>query len=284
MNLSPRRPDGADDERRSDASEDVLPASYDTFEAFYRQEFKNVIRYLRWQGADQQTAEEAASETMILIYLKWDTIARPASFARVVAYRMFLRSRTAERERWRRFADIADISDAVFHEPLAVDHVEQQAVVSEVVDAIRTLPPAQRAVAALCLVEGMTVTAAANELGINPSTARTHLARARQRLRPLVADTDDLGALVDALIAVPAFHSPGTRDEVISMLRPEIGATVDRFPRARAEAVSLVKTCRRFRGGLAELVEAVRVCVGDVPEVEALAVAVAGSKVDSPFT
>jgi hypothetical protein len=87
----------------------------------------------------------------------------------------------------------------------------------------------------------------------------------------------DLAPMVDALLAITEFGGVGFRDEVLSLLRREIGGSVPRSTRARAEAVSLLSTCRRFPGGLPELREAVRLCAGDTPQVLAFCAAIDGS-------
>lgn len=96
-----------------------------------------------------------------------------------------------------------------------------------------------------------------------PTTSRTTTTAAR-----------DLTPLVDALEAVPEFRGVGFRDEVVSLLRGEVGGAVRRFPGARLEAVSLVRTCLRFPGGLSELADVVLLCAGGVPESLAFAAAV----------
>lgn len=84
----------------------------------------------------------------------------------------------------------------------------------------------------------------------------------------------DPAPLVDALEAIPGFSSLGFRDELVALLRRGITGGLQRSSRPRLEAVSLVTTCQRFSGGLAELLDAVRLCAGDVPEVQALRTAI----------
>jgi hypothetical protein len=64
--------------------------------------------------------------------------------------------------------------------------------------------------------------------------------------------------LVDALLAVPAVSETGSRQQLISFLRPEIATAVPYHPAARPHVVALVQTCLRHDGCLVELIEAVR--------------------------
>jgi hypothetical protein len=81
-------------------------------------------------------------------------------------------------------------------------------------------------------------------------------------------------AIVDALVAVPEFANPSGRDLIIGVLRGEIGGAVVRTGATRLDAVSLVQTCRRFSGGLAELGQAVNLVAAGSPEVDRLVKAI----------
>lgn len=77
----------------------------------------------------------------------------------------------------------------------------------------------------------------------------------------------NVARIVESLLAITEFGSPDFRDALVSLLRPDLSSVVARSPRPRADAVSLVMTCTRFPGGLSELLSAVEVLVGEVPEV-----------------
>ncbi|GAB3251945.1 effector-associated domain 2-containing protein [Kineosporia babensis] len=80
----------------------------------------------------------------------------------------------------------------------------------------------------------------------------------------------ELAPLVDALLAIPEFLGQDFRDEVVSLLRGDISGILARHSRPRADAVSMAMTCARFPGGLPELLEAIRIGVGDIPEIARL--------------
>ncbi|MEU7611729.1 hypothetical protein [Micromonospora sp. NPDC049204] len=72
-----------------------------------------------------------------------------------------------------------------------------------------------------------------------------------------------LGPLVDALLAMPEFLRPNEREEILSLLRGQVYAAIRRSSAARADTISIVRTCLRYSGALAELVEAVRFFASD---------------------
>ncbi|WP_246257001.1 effector-associated domain 2-containing protein [Amycolatopsis anabasis] len=73
----------------------------------------------------------------------------------------------------------------------------------------------------------------------------------------------DLFELVDALLAVPVVSDDRSRQQLISLLRPEIAGAVPYDSHGRMHVLSLVRTCERYAGGLAELVTAIRALDGD---------------------
>jgi len=92
--------------------------------------------------------------------------------------------------------------------------------------------------------------------------------------RPATLKMERQRQIVDALLAVPEFANPNSRETITSLLRGEVYGAVRRHPSARVDAVSLVSTCDRFPGALRELLEIVRLCAGDTPEVLALGSAI----------
>jgi RNA polymerase sigma-70 factor (ECF subfamily) len=78
---------------------------------------------------------------------------------------------------------VDDHADAVVH------RLDAEARLRQVVDAVRLLPPAQREVAELCLLGDLPIADAALHLGLAEVSVRSHLSRARARLRTLTEDT-----------------------------------------------------------------------------------------------
>lgn len=72
-----------------------------------------------------------------------------------------------------------------------------------------------------------------------------------------------LGAAADALVRIDEFVRTDTREEMLSVLRRDIYAAVNRQSNARLDAVSVLRTCSRYAGGIPELIEAVRFFCAD---------------------
>jgi RNA polymerase sigma-70 factor (ECF subfamily) len=63
--------------------------------------------------------------------------------------------------------------------------------VADLVRALRTLSPNQRAAAVLSLYADMSTRDVARTLGCSQATVRVHLSQARRRLRALLEETDE---------------------------------------------------------------------------------------------
>ncbi|GAA4963270.1 effector-associated domain 2-containing protein [Actinoplanes utahensis] len=72
-----------------------------------------------------------------------------------------------------------------------------------------------------------------------------------------------LGAAAEALVRIDEFVRTDVREEMLSVLRRDIYAAINRQGNARLEAVSVLRTCARYAGGIPELVEAVRFFCAD---------------------
>jgi hypothetical protein len=84
----------------------------------------------------------------------------------------------------------------------------------------------------------------------------------------------ELSAAAHALITIPEFLRPQDRDEIVTLLPITIAATVRRQSGALPDAVATLRACLSHTGGLAELVEAVRVYASDPAAMERFEAAV----------
>jgi hypothetical protein len=69
--------------------------------------------------------------------------------------------------------------------------------------------------------------------------------------------------LLDTLLAVPAVADERSRDQIVRLLRPDIGTTISRRSNARLDTWAVLQTCLSFQDGLAELVDAIRAVEGE---------------------
>ena len=70
-----------------------------------------------------------------------------------------------------------------------VEHLDSEQRLRQVLEAVRTLPKAQRQVVELCLLGDLSITDAAAVLEVAEVTVRSHISRARAQLRALLKET-----------------------------------------------------------------------------------------------
>ncbi len=93
--------------------------------------------------------------------------------------------------------------------------------------------------------------------------------------RPGQPDLRLLGAAADALVRVDEFTRMDSREEMFSTLRRDVYSAINRQANARLEAISVLRTCLRFAGGITELIESVRFFAGDTAAAEEFTTAAA---------
>jgi len=154
------------------------------FTAFFRVEFARVLRTVRFVVGDPGRAEEITQDAFVQLLDHWPKVSgyeRPEAWVRRVAIRMA--GRAARRERMARLLD----STFGTAEPTS----EMPEGDSDVVAAVRQLPPGQRTAVVLFYFEDRPVVEVAELLGCSPATARVHLHRARRRLAALLGEVVD---------------------------------------------------------------------------------------------
>jgi RNA polymerase sigma factor (sigma-70 family) len=151
------------------------------FTWFFQAEFPQVARTVYLVLRDAGRAEDIAQEAFLALYARWSRISRyerPELWVRRVAIRMAVRAAGRERMRALREPQSAATRPATTPEPPDPD----------VMAAIRTLSPAQRAAVVLFYFEDRPIGEIAQILGSAESTVRVHLTRARSRLAEMLGD------------------------------------------------------------------------------------------------
>jgi RNA polymerase sigma factor (sigma-70 family) len=186
----------------------VLPTGFDDF---YRKTSGPVLADARLLSGNMADTEEAAADAYAAAARRWDQFGGYEAPEALV--RLMVRQRLAKTRRrsWRRAA--ADQHSPV---PARFADPELSAQASAVLACFALLPDKQRQVMALCCQE-YTSEEIARELGMKSSTVRTHLERARRRLRdalgmgPETAE-DRAADFVSASVRQAADGGPGTTD------------------------------------------------------------------------
>jgi RNA polymerase sigma-70 factor (ECF subfamily) len=147
------------------------------FSWIFHEEFASIARTAYLILHDRTTAEDVAQEAFTRLFVNWAKVSqyeRPGAWVRRVAIRLAVRH--ARRDRMRVL--LLRWVEPPRHEPDASD--------PDLIRAIRTLPPQQRAAVVLHYLEDRPVAEIAGMLSCSPATAKVHLFKARRRLASLL--------------------------------------------------------------------------------------------------
>jgi RNA polymerase sigma-70 factor (ECF subfamily) len=145
-------------------------------------EFRPVTRTVYLIVHDRDRAEEITQDAFVELYRRWRTISRydrPGAWVRRIAIRMAVRS--VHRDRRRTILEIAS-DPPTTERPVDLDLLQ----------AVGSLPPMQRAAVVLYYFEDRPVAELADILGCADATVRVHLSRGRRRLAQLLGDASEV--------------------------------------------------------------------------------------------
>lgn len=151
------------------------------YEWVFRSTYPSVLRTAYLILHDQGRAEEVTQDAFLRLYERWGGVLRidnPAAWVRKVAARAAVRQARLTRTR----ASLRQDEDVT-----AWDHLPDV----DLVRAVASLAPQQRAAVALFYLEDLPVEEVAHLLGVSESTVKQHLFRARARLAALLAGTPE---------------------------------------------------------------------------------------------
>lgn len=148
----------------------------DSFETFFRREFKPMVALAAVVSGSVEGAEDVAQEAMVRARRHWDRVSvydKPGTWVRRVTINLAISSR-------RRIASEAKARLAWWERREAAE--QPQALDPDLLRALRALSPQQRAAVSLHYLEDRATPEIADLLGCSESTARVHLHRGRQAL------------------------------------------------------------------------------------------------------
>ncbi len=149
------------------------------YDWWFRAAYPSIARTVFLIVHDRGRAEEIAQEAFLQLYRRWSTVQgyeRPDAWVRRVAVQLAVKHVKRERMRTGR-------------ERLALaEDVEEHLPDPDVVRAVRTLSPMQRAAVVLYYWADEPVFDIARALGVSESTIKQHLHRARQRLAVVLGE------------------------------------------------------------------------------------------------
>ncbi|AXH94996.1 SigE family RNA polymerase sigma factor [Ornithinimicrobium avium] len=123
---------------------------------------------------DATTAEDLLQEALVALASRWESVDHPDAFVRRVIYRQRV-------SLWRRTR--REVVSGHLPERSMADGTEERARDQEVHDALRTLPPRQRAALVLRYFEDLTEAQTAEVMGIRIGTVKSLSHQAVARLR-----------------------------------------------------------------------------------------------------
>lgn len=159
------------------AADEPVVVGLESFEAFYRREFKSMVALALALSGSRMAAEDLAQEAMLVAHKRWAEVSRlerPDAWVKRVVSNMSVsayRKRTSEAKAIARLAG---------RRQEVVPAMEPRD--AEFWAAVRSLPTRQAQAIALHYLEDMAVTDIAEVLDCSPSTAKVHLFRGRKNL------------------------------------------------------------------------------------------------------
>ena len=130
-------------------------------------------------GGDRHKADDIVQDALYKLYLAWPKVRRvgnPFAYARRTVVNA---AYDGKRRPWRREVAIADVPDRAGDDDFAVGHADRD----EVLAALRSLGPRQRACVVLRYYEDLSVEQTADILGCSTGTVKSQAARGLETLR-----------------------------------------------------------------------------------------------------
>jgi len=162
----------------------------DGFDEFVRTRSTGLLRVAYLLTGDRHHAEDLLQEVLEQMYVKWRRIdAAPEAYAR----RALVNRAT---NRWRRRGRRPE-APLAHHDVAQPDHSDGVVVRDAVLEALRALPPKQRAAVVLRYLDDLPIADVARALDCSEGSVKSNASRGLERLRaalgPVPATTSDRG-------------------------------------------------------------------------------------------
>ncbi len=165
----------------------------DAFEELYRRHVDKIIRFAARRSGDPQSVADLVAHVWLEAIGSLDRF-DPAK-GKAVPWLLGIAAHVCASERHRRLQEHRTASRLAGRRMLDEDdfarlerEIDAAAIAPSVRSALAQLPPSERTVAELVIVEDIAPADAAAALGITPAAARMRLARARRKLRKAVRE------------------------------------------------------------------------------------------------
>ena len=165
-----------------------LSMSQEEFAAFYSANKDRCLRAARAYGMGKETAEDAVAEAFSRAWARWDRVRElqaPAAWVVRTAV-------NADISWWRRLRrEVKPRDDSHMREAPLTRGSDDPESITDLVAALRVLPPRQRDVVILRYLLDLDTAATAQWLDVAPGTVRASLHRALKTLRQHLVSTEE---------------------------------------------------------------------------------------------
>lgn len=161
-------------------ADSYTPGSAEDFDRLYRASYQRVLYSLLAVLRDYSAAEDCAQETFVRAYRAWRDW-KPDAPAEAWLHRIALNVASSYR-RWHRLREVSEVVRRL-GEPRVEATTPDLALRSDLLEALRRLPPDQAATIVMRHHHGYTNREIATALGVPESTVASRLAAAKRRLR-----------------------------------------------------------------------------------------------------
>jgi RNA polymerase sigma-70 factor (ECF subfamily) len=152
--------------------DNTIEPSVESFEAFYRREYRAVVTLARVLTSDRAQAEDLTQESFLAAYAAWSGITSPATWIRATVTNRAM-------SWWRR---MYAAQNAMSRLSPTEEHGDMPEDTADFWSAVRLLPKRQAQSLALYYLEDRSTKEIAAVLGCEESTVRIHLSRGRKAL------------------------------------------------------------------------------------------------------
>jgi RNA polymerase sigma-70 factor (sigma-E family) len=161
-----------------------VPVVEDEFSAFVAERAHALLRTAYALTGDRHAAEDLVQSALAKAFARWRRIEEPEPYLRRMIYHDFVSAWRSPRRR--NEVSVPELPDRAGGRPVESD-TELRLLLR---DALRQLPPRQRAVVILRYFEDLTVDETAEVLSCRPGTVASQASRALTKLRQLVPQLD----------------------------------------------------------------------------------------------
>ena len=161
-------------------SEAYTPGSRESFDRLYRASYQRILYTLLAVLRDHSAAEDCAQEAFVRAYRAWGDW-KPDAPAEAWLHRIALNVAFSHR-RWSRLREVGEVVHRL-GEPQLQTEMADVALHSDLLDALRRLPPDQAATIVLRHYHGYTNREIATALNVPESTVASRLAAAKRGLQ-----------------------------------------------------------------------------------------------------